>query len=128
VLSRALEVVDRPESANGEGSPANQAVARLSPLVMSSARRALARNSWSGDPSPKCPKQEPFVAVDCVRFRNTLIESELFGYEKGAFTAVTTEGGPAGHEEAFSSTRLSTFPSPQRSSACFAGTSGAAAR
>src|SRR2546425_7046045 len=28
----------------------------------------------------------PFVAVDCVSLVPTLIESELFGYEKGAFT------------------------------------------
>jgi len=30
--------------------------------------------------------QKPFVAVDCGAIPDTLIESELFGYEKGAFT------------------------------------------
>jgi two-component system, NtrC family, response regulator AtoC len=30
--------------------------------------------------------QQPFVAVDCGSLVPTLIESELFGYEKGAFT------------------------------------------
>src|SRR5262249_54871777 len=30
--------------------------------------------------------QRPFVAVDCGALGPTLIESELFGYEKGAFT------------------------------------------
>src|SRR5256712_9676436 len=29
---------------------------------------------------------KPFVAVDCGAIPDTLIESELFGYEKGAFT------------------------------------------
>src|SRR5438552_4815650 len=34
--------------------------------------------------SPRCKK--PFIAVDCGAIPDTLIESELFGYEKGAFT------------------------------------------
>jgi DNA-binding NtrC family response regulator len=31
-------------------------------------------------------RKKPFVAVDCGAIPETLIESELFGYEKGAFT------------------------------------------
>jgi DNA-binding NtrC family response regulator len=31
-------------------------------------------------------REQPFVAVDCGAIPDTLIESELFGYEKGAFT------------------------------------------
>src|SRR2546422_319736 len=31
-------------------------------------------------------RDKPFVAVDCGAIPDTLIESELFGYEKGAFT------------------------------------------
>jgi two-component system, NtrC family, response regulator AtoC len=30
--------------------------------------------------------QKPFIKVNCAAIPNTLIESELFGYEKGAFT------------------------------------------
>ncbi len=33
----------------------------------------------------------PFVAVDCGAIPDTLIESELFGYEKGAFTGADRE-------------------------------------
>ena len=31
-------------------------------------------------------KDGPFVSLDCGTFQETLVESELFGYEKGAFT------------------------------------------
>ncbi|TLY31966.1 MAG: sigma-54 factor interaction domain-containing protein [Ignavibacteria bacterium] len=31
-------------------------------------------------------REKPFVTVDCGAIPDTLIESELFGYEKGAFT------------------------------------------
>src|SRR2546425_6175139 len=31
-------------------------------------------------------RNKPFIAVDCGAIPDTLIESELFGYEKGAFT------------------------------------------
>ena len=34
--------------------------------------------------SPRCDK--PFVVVDCGSIPETLIESELFGFEKGTFT------------------------------------------
>ncbi|MBW1734387.1 MAG: sigma 54-interacting transcriptional regulator [Deltaproteobacteria bacterium] len=38
--------------------------------------------------------QGPFIRVDCGAIPETLIESELFGYEKGAFTGARTEGKP----------------------------------
>ena len=36
-------------------------------------------------------KDKPFIAVNCAAIPETLIEAELFGYKKGAFTGATQE-------------------------------------
>ena len=36
-------------------------------------------------------KEKPFIAVNCAAIPEELIESELFGYEKGAFTGATKD-------------------------------------
>jgi PAS domain S-box-containing protein len=39
-------------------------------------------------------KKGPFIQVDCSGIPESLIESELFGYERGAFTGAKSEGKP----------------------------------
>ena len=48
------------------------------------------------DASPR--KEKPFVAINCGAIPAELVESELFGHEKGAFTGANT--ARAGHFEA----------------------------
>lgn len=47
--------------------------------------------------SKSARKNGPFVALDCGTLQETLVESELFGYEKGAFTGAA--GRKEGHFE-----------------------------
>lgn len=45
-------------------------------------------------------RDEAFIAINCAAIPDTLLESELFGYEKGAFTGADKNGRPGKFEQA----------------------------
>jgi transcriptional regulator with PAS, ATPase and Fis domain len=49
---------------------------------------------------------EPFIGVNCAAVPRDLLEAELFGYEKGAFTGARSEGNPGKFEMAAGGTIL----------------------
>jgi transcriptional regulator with PAS, ATPase and Fis domain len=49
---------------------------------------------------------EPFVGVNCAAVPRELLEAELFGYERGAFTGARAEGSPGKFETAGNGTIL----------------------
>jgi transcriptional regulator with PAS, ATPase and Fis domain len=51
-------------------------------------------------------KDGPFIKINCGAIPETLLESELFGYERGAFTGASKEGKPGLFEMAHNGTLL----------------------
>ncbi len=49
-------------------------------------------------------KNSPFIAINCGAIPDMLLESELFGYEKGAFTGADSRGKPGKFEIAHKGT------------------------
>lgn len=60
--------------------------------------------NWIYHHSPRASL--PFIKINCGAIPETLLESELFGYEKGAFTGAKNEGNPGLFELADKGTLL----------------------
>jgi DNA-binding NtrC family response regulator len=80
----------------GRSAPFERMLARVMRVAPSMASVILLGESGTGkelvarvihEASPRM--QGPFVTLDCSGLTETLFESELFGYEKGAFTGAT---------------------------------------
>jgi len=79
---------------------ARRAFARDLPVLITgetgTGKEVLARQLHEAGPR----RQGPFVAVNCSAIPAGLIESELFGYEPGAFTGARRNGMPGKFEQA----------------------------
>jgi len=67
-----------------------QKVAGSSATVLLQGESGTGKELFARELHHKSPRRtRPFVAINCAAIPDTLIESELFGYERGAFTGAT---------------------------------------
>lgn len=89
----------------GESEPMNRAKWRTLQVASSDSTVLITGESGTGKElfaraihyaSPR--KENPFISINCGAIPDMLLESELFGYEKGAFTGADNSGKPGKFE------------------------------
>jgi Nif-specific regulatory protein len=97
-LKSELERKFRPSNIVGNCSSMKSVYAMISQVASSTATVLVRGESGTGkelvaraihQASPR--KEKPFIAVNCAALPDNLIESELFGHEKGAFTGAISQ-------------------------------------
>lgn len=95
----------------GESEPMLRAKSRTLQVASSDSTILITGESGTGkelfaraihSESPR--KRSPFIAINCGAIPEMLLESELFGYEKGAFTGADSRGKPGKFEIAHKGT------------------------
>lgn len=93
ILQLELENKLRPDEIIGSDSSMRQVYAMISKVATSNATVLIRGESGTGKElvaraiQKKSPrKDKPFISINCAAIPESLIESELFGHEKGAFT------------------------------------------
>ena len=97
-LHRALEELDIAESIIGDSRLIREIRALAEKIARSDATTLIRGESGTGKElvahaihSSSDRAGKPYIAVNCAAIPETLIESELFGHEKGAFTGATVQ-------------------------------------
>ena len=96
-LRRTLEVRGKPDQMIGNSSSMREVYRQIAQVASSGTSVLLRGETGTGKElvaravhqKSSCA-QGPFVAVNCAALPESLLESELFGHEKGSFTGATT--------------------------------------
>ncbi len=93
VLTRAVERAQSFDEMIGESQPMRDLFSKLARIADTDASVLITGESGSGKELAACAlhqksrrKSGPFVAINCSALPDALLESELFGHKKGAFT------------------------------------------